>query len=42
VKKDLGQKFIDWVISPAGQKAIADYKINGEQLFFPNAGQGDA
>jgi tungstate transport system substrate-binding protein len=42
VKKDLGQAFIDWVISPAGQKAIADYKINGEQLFFPNAGQGDA
>ncbi len=42
VKKDLGQKFIDWLISPAGQKAIADYKINGEQLFFPNAGQGDA
>jgi tungstate transport system substrate-binding protein len=42
VKKDLGQAFVDWVISPAGQKAIADYKINGEQLFFPNAGQGDA
>jgi len=42
VKKDLGQKFIDWLISPAGQKAITDYKINGEQLFFPNAGQGDA
>ena len=31
------QKFIDWVISPAGQSAIAAYKINGEQLFFPNA-----
>jgi tungstate transport system substrate-binding protein len=42
VKKDLGQRFVDWVTSPAGQKAIADYKINGEQLFFPNAGQGDA
>jgi tungstate transport system substrate-binding protein len=41
VKKDLGQTFVDWVISPAGQKAIADYKINGEQLFFPNAGQPD-
>jgi tungstate transport system substrate-binding protein len=39
VKKDLGQTFVDWVISPAGQKAIADYKIDGEQLFFPNAGQ---
>lgn len=37
VKRDLGQAFIDWVISPAGQRAIADYKINGEQLFFPNA-----
>jgi tungstate transport system substrate-binding protein len=42
VKKDLGQAFIDWVTSPAGQKAIADYRINGEQLFFPNAGQPGA
>ena len=42
VKKILGQSFIDWLISPAGQKAIAACKINGEQLFFPNAGQGDA
>ncbi len=32
-----GQKFVDWLISPAGQSAIAGYKINGEQLFFPNA-----
>ncbi len=39
VKKDLGQTFIDWLVSPEGQKAIADYKIGGEQLFFPNAGQ---
>jgi len=37
VKKDMGQAFIDWVISADGQKAIADYKIGGEQLFFPNA-----
>ena len=37
VQKELGQTFIDWLISPDGQKAIADYKINGEQLFFPNA-----
>jgi tungstate transport system substrate-binding protein len=37
IKKDLGQRFIDWVVSPAGQKAIAEYKIGGEQLFFPNA-----
>lgn len=37
-KKELGQAFVDWVISPDGQKAIAEYKIGGEQLFFPNAG----
>jgi tungstate transport system substrate-binding protein len=37
VKKELGQTFIDWLISPEGQKAIANYKINGEQLFYPNA-----
>jgi len=41
VKQDLGQAFVDWVIAPAGQKAIADYRINGEQLFFPNAQQRD-
>lgn len=37
VKKAEGQAFIDWLISPEGQKAIAEYKINGQQLFFPNA-----
>ncbi|MFL4981439.1 MAG: extracellular solute-binding protein [Xanthobacteraceae bacterium] len=37
VKKDLGQAFIDWLTSPQGQGAIADYKIDGQQLFFPNA-----
>jgi len=37
VKKETGQAFVDWVISPEGQKAIAEYKIGGEQLFFPNA-----
>ena len=37
VKKEMGQAFIDWVISPEGQRAIAEYKIGGEQLFFPNA-----
>ena len=42
VKKELGQEFIDWLISPAGQKAIAEYKINGEQLFYPNAGDASA
>ena len=38
VKKEMGQAFVDWLISQQGQQAIADYKINGEQLFFPNAG----
>ena len=38
VKRDLGQQFVDWLISRKGQDAIAAYKIDGEQLFFPNAG----
>ncbi len=42
VKKELAQAFIDWLISPQGQKAIADYKINGEQLFYPNANDPSA
>jgi tungstate transport system substrate-binding protein len=37
VKQELGRTFIRWLISPEGQQTIADYKINGEQLFFPNA-----
>jgi tungstate transport system substrate-binding protein len=37
VKVAEGQKFIDWLVSPAGQKVIADYKIGGQQLFFPDA-----
>ena len=37
VKAADGQKFIDWLVSPAGQAAIASYKVGGEQLFFPNA-----
>jgi tungstate transport system substrate-binding protein len=37
VKKELGQAFIDWIVAPEGQNAIASYKVNGEQLFFPNA-----
>jgi tungstate transport system substrate-binding protein len=37
VKTADGQAFIDWLVSPEGQKAIAEYKIEGEQLFFPNA-----
>jgi tungstate transport system substrate-binding protein len=38
VKAQLAQAFVDWLISPAGQDAIAGYRVNGEQLFFPNAG----
>jgi tungstate transport system substrate-binding protein len=37
VKKDLGQAFIDWLVSAEGQKVIGDYKIDGLQLFYPNA-----
>ena len=37
VKKELGQQFIDWLISAEGQRDIANYKIKGEQLFYPNA-----
>jgi hypothetical protein len=36
-QREFGQAFIDWLVSPEGQRAIADYKINGEQLFYPNA-----
>ena len=37
VKKDLAQAFIDWIVSDEGQRAIAGYRIGGEQLFYPNA-----
>ncbi len=37
VKSELGQSFIDWVLSDSGQQAIASYKVDGQQLFFPNA-----
>jgi tungstate transport system substrate-binding protein len=40
VKKKLGQTFIDWLLSREGQATIASYKINGQQLFFPNAEPG--
>ena len=40
VKKELGQAFIDWLISGNGQAAIAGYRINGQQLFFPDAENG--
>ena len=39
VKAADGQRFIDWLLSPAGQRAIGDYRIGGEPLFFPNAAQ---
>ncbi len=42
VKKELGQQFVDWLVSPEGQRAISGYKINGEQLFYPNAGEPGA
>jgi tungstate transport system substrate-binding protein len=37
VKAKQGQAFIDWLTGPEGQAAIANYKIDGQQLFFPNA-----
>jgi tungstate transport system substrate-binding protein len=40
VKTEAGQAFIDWLVSPEGQQAIAEYKIGGQQLFFPNANGG--
>jgi tungstate transport system substrate-binding protein len=42
IKASEGQAFVDWLVSPEGQKAIADYKIDGQQLFFPNATQPGA
>ncbi len=39
VKAAEAQKFVDWLVSPAGQDAIAGYRIDGQQLFFPNAGR---
>jgi tungstate transport system substrate-binding protein len=42
IKKEAGQRFIDWLISPEGQSAIAGYKIDGQQLFYPNANDPNA
>jgi tungstate transport system substrate-binding protein len=42
IKKDLGQQFIDWIVSAEGQKAISDYKRDGQSLFFPNASDAGA
>lgn len=40
VKTQMGQAFIDWILSEAGQTAIADHQVDGQQLFFPNASRG--
>lgn len=40
VKAELGQGFVDWILSEEGQAAIAAFKVDGQQLFFPNAGAG--
>jgi tungstate transport system substrate-binding protein len=42
VKAKLGQGFVDWLVSPEGQKTIANYKIDGERLFYPNANDSGA
>ncbi len=42
VKAELGQTFIDWLIGAEGQRLIADYTLNGQQLFFPNAKKGQS
>ena len=42
VKHEFGQQFIDWLISLEGQNAIANYRIKGEQMFFPNASDPNA
>lgn len=42
VKAELGQQFVDWLISQEGQRAIAGYRVGGEQLFYPNAAEPGA
>jgi tungstate transport system substrate-binding protein len=42
VKKQLGQAFIDYLVSPSGQQDIAGYRIDGQQLFYPNANDPNA
>jgi len=42
VKHEFGQQFINWLVSPEGQNAIATYRIKGDQLFFPNASDPNA
>lgn len=38
IRKDDAQRFIDWLVSAGGQRSIAEFRIGGQQLFFPNAG----
>jgi tungstate transport system substrate-binding protein len=38
VKREAGQRFIDWLLSAEGQRTVAEFKVNGEQLFFPGSG----
>ena len=40
IKAEMGRQFIEWLVSEAGQKSIAAYRIEGQQLFFPNASPG--
>jgi tungstate transport system substrate-binding protein len=40
VKREMGEAFVRWVVSPEGQRTIADYRIDGHSLFFPNAKRG--
>ncbi len=42
VKAEMAQTFIDWLLSREGQQAIAGYKVDGQQLFFPNANDGSS
>jgi len=42
VKHELGQQFINWLVSREGQNAVADYRIKGEQMFFPSASDPNA
>jgi tungstate transport system substrate-binding protein len=42
VKREAGQRFIDWLISLEGQNVIAGYKVNGQQLFYPDANDPNA
>lgn len=42
LKAEMGQVFVDWLLSKEGQAAIADYRVGGQQLFFPNANDGSS